>query len=122
MTPMRLEPAASRSRVKHSTTESLRSHNPFKPWVLSKDETLVNSAEPDQTPQYAASDQVLRCLLREFPFLNLNEVVTNTQHPWTSPWDESHRETFAAGYQQRFWPSKHRNVSTSADVLYGCQH
>ena len=26
MTPMRLEPAAPRSRVKHSTTEPLRSH------------------------------------------------------------------------------------------------
>ena len=27
MTPVRLEPAALRSRVKHSTTEPLRSHN-----------------------------------------------------------------------------------------------
>ena len=27
MTPVRLEPAASRSRVKHSTTEPLRSHD-----------------------------------------------------------------------------------------------
>ena len=29
MTPVRLEPAASRSRVKHSTTEPLRSFNPI---------------------------------------------------------------------------------------------
>ena len=29
MTPVRLEPAASRSRVKHSTTEPLRSLNPI---------------------------------------------------------------------------------------------
>ena len=29
MTPVRLEPAALRSRVKHSTTESLRSHKHY---------------------------------------------------------------------------------------------
>ena len=29
VTPVRLEPAALRSRVKHSTTEPLRSHRPF---------------------------------------------------------------------------------------------
>ena len=29
MTPVRLEPAAPRSRVKHSSTETLRSLNPF---------------------------------------------------------------------------------------------
>ena len=68
MTPVKLEPAAARSRVKHSTTESLRS--PF------ENGTMANNAGPDQTPQYVASDLVLHCLLREFPFSNLNEFVT----------------------------------------------
>ena len=31
----------------------------------------ANSADPDQTPQNAASDQVLRCLLTEIPFKKL---------------------------------------------------
>ena len=36
--------------------------NPFKPSFCG---TLTNSAKPDQTPQNAASDQVLHCLLTE---------------------------------------------------------
>ena len=32
-------------------------------------ETLANCAVPDQTPQNAASDQVLHCLLSEYFFL-----------------------------------------------------
>ena len=57
MTPVRLEPAASRSRVKHSTTEPLRS--PFK---FKKKPLLANSGEPDQMPCFVASDLVLHCL------------------------------------------------------------
>ena len=34
--------------------------------------TLANSADPDQTPQYAASDQDLHCLLH--CLLKLQEV------------------------------------------------
>ena len=44
MTPVRLEPAALRSRVKHSTTEPLRSHGlqemPLKFFFLSHDVVL----------------------------------------------------------------------------------
>ena len=37
--------------------------------------TLANRADPDQTPQNAASDQGLHCMLTKcfFFFLNLNE-------------------------------------------------
>ena len=45
MTPVRLEPAAPRSRVKHSTTEPLRS--PFKQCGIL---TSVDSDEPLQPP------------------------------------------------------------------------
>ena len=54
----------SRSRARHSTTEPLL-------FVLSEYMyvkylgTWANSADPDQTPQYAASDQSLYCLLTE---------------------------------------------------------
>ena len=42
MTPVRLEPAAPRSRVKHSTTEPLRSHNDFVRINKIKDITAIN--------------------------------------------------------------------------------
>ena len=40
--------------------------NPYMPSVLFG--TSANSAKPDQTPQNAASDQVLHCLLTEVSF------------------------------------------------------
>ena len=42
VTPVRLEPAAPRSRVKHSTTEPLRSHNDFVRINKIKDITAIN--------------------------------------------------------------------------------
>ena len=41
--------------------------SPFEPSVLFG--TSANSAEPDQTPQNAASDQGLHCLLTNWSFL-----------------------------------------------------
>ena len=65
MTQVRLEPAALRSRVKHSTTEPLRSHtvwlglvNPF----LASDDlcgvliNFANSLDPDQQRQNVGPD------------------------------------------------------------------
>ena len=81
MTPVRLELAAHRSRVKHSTTEPLRSLGVkfvsreyiFLPQIFRSlklsvlfCETSANSADPDQTPQNATSDQGLHCLLTEY--------------------------------------------------------
>ena len=48
-----------------------------------------NSADPDQTPLYAVSDQELHCLLTE-SFIDEKEKKENTtQHPnnwkWTAP-------------------------------------
>ena len=44
MTPVRLEPAALRSRVKHSTTEPLRSHMLFLLLKNAKDSSLAESS------------------------------------------------------------------------------
>ena len=67
MTPVRLEPAALRSRVKHSTTEPLRSlyfglQNHLRdihPCILAnpKGGTLTNSEDQDEMPQTATSHQ-----------------------------------------------------------------
>ena len=35
----------------------------------------TNNAEPDKTPQNAASDQFLHCFLTECTFIILNEIV-----------------------------------------------
>ena len=40
--------------------------------------TLVDSAEPDQTPQYAASDQVQHCLLTECTFKTYMKLKLTT--------------------------------------------
>ena len=46
MTPVRLEPAALRSRVKHSTTEPLRSHHfRYVTWITSQGHRHSGSAE-----------------------------------------------------------------------------
>ena len=41
MTPVRLEPAAPRSRVKHSTTEPLRSYHGMATYYVSRDGNLL---------------------------------------------------------------------------------
>ena len=55
--------------------------------------TLANSAEPDQTPQNAASDQVFHCLFTECPMKMLLKTKNTTQQPlkrkWTGPIDNS---------------------------------
>ena len=54
--------------------------NPFKPSVLFC-RISGNSSKPDQTPQDAASDQVLHCLQAEVFFFNLNK--NEKYHPTT---------------------------------------
>ena len=53
----------------------------------------VNSAYPDQTPQNAASDQGLHCLLTECPIKFEYKIKNTTQEPfkrkWTYPTDKS---------------------------------
>ena len=50
--------------------------------------------DPDQTPQSAASDQSLHCLLTK-QFIKLNKMKNNTQQPlkskWTGPCDMSRK-------------------------------
>ena len=50
---------------------------------------MANSAIPDQTPQEAASDQVLHCLLTEMSFkMNKNEkyhpTTIKTEMEWSN--------------------------------------
>ena len=52
MTSVRLEPAALRSRVKHSTTEPLRSHR------------VWNSLDPGQARHFVGPDLDPNCLQR----------------------------------------------------------
>ena len=68
MTPVRLEPAALRSRVKHSTTEPLRSLR--LPNITDKLSIEANSMDPEQTAPIGstlfaieASDEKSRRLL-----------------------------------------------------------
>ena len=60
-----------------SMIKSVTYINPFKPSVLFYG-TSVNSAEPDQTPQIAASDQVLHCLLTECSIIIRIKIQKNT--------------------------------------------
>ena len=63
MTPVRLEPATSRSRVKHSTTEPLHSLLLYETnYIDRKAGTLANSDDPDELPHSAAIHQGLHCL------------------------------------------------------------
>ena len=67
MMPVRLEPAASQSRVKHSTTEPLRSlHFTFYSFltVNPKASTLAHIDDPDEMLQGAAFHLVLQCMLK----------------------------------------------------------
>ena len=43
--------------------------------------THVNSADSDQTPQNAASDQGLHCLLTEISIQNRIKMKKYTRHP-----------------------------------------
>ena len=55
MTPVRPEPAALQSRVKHSTTEPLRSLCQFNVTVVpinAKHHCVENSLDPDQTQRF----------------------------------------------------------------------
>ena len=48
---------------------------PLRSGISASHWTSTNSAEPEQTPQNAASDQVLHCLHTECTFNFLNEIV-----------------------------------------------
>ena len=47
---------------------------------------LTNSADPDQTPQNAASDQGLHCLLIDCSIRILIKMKNTTQQPLTFKW------------------------------------
>ena len=54
--------------------------------------TYANSADPDQRPQSAASDQGLHCLLTGIAIKNMLRMKNDTRHPlnekWTRPIDK----------------------------------
>ena len=92
MTPVRLEPAALRSRVKHSTTEPVRS---LCGWCCKGLTHLsqasfygisTDSAEPCQTPQNAASGPVLCYLLTECTVAIRMKLIFTTHQPFKSKW------------------------------------
>ena len=70
MTLVKLDPAAPRSRVKHSTTESLRSLKGLQVrlsklrYTLAPEDCFIftNSADPDQIPHSVAFYPDLNCL------------------------------------------------------------
>ena len=65
MTPVRLEPTAPRSRVKHSTTEPLHSlqfPNDIAFLSLRVLFVLANRVDPAEMPQYVGFHQGLHCL------------------------------------------------------------
>ena len=63
MTPMRLKSPTPQSRIKHSTTETLRS-------------SFANSEDPDEMPHYAAIHLGLHCLLKQNQSSKKNAITT----------------------------------------------
>ena len=75
VTLVRLEPTAPRSRVKHSTTEPLRSHNDFKWGIVSR---FLNIG-PNK-PEYTIIRLLLDLIKALFYMLNILYTSTGNQY------------------------------------------
>ena len=65
MTPVRLEPAALRSRVEHSTTEPLRSHQQFDIRQHDKYENLLHSMKGQTETAFVPTNSQVQMGLRD---------------------------------------------------------